>query len=167
MDYQVVYDFSQQSYAWWWLAIPLFLVLGFIVILQRQREMRLPLPARSIGALAAGLGLVFSLCFGLLAFGGSFANYWQNQQVLQQGRAKVVEGVVEDFSPQPRGDNGVESFTVNGVKFDYSVAEITAGFNNSSTHGGPIDRNGLQVRIHYTTDASTGRNTILKLELKP
>jgi hypothetical protein len=37
---------------------------------------------------------------------------------------------------------------VHGVRFQYSDYVITAGFNNTSSHGGPI-REGLPVRIWY------------------
>ncbi|GAC1417844.1 MAG: hypothetical protein NVSMB69_18760 [Novosphingobium sp.] len=40
----------------------------------------------------------------------------------------------------------MEHFDVAGVTFSYSDYVITAGFNNSASHGGPI-REALPVRI--------------------
>jgi hypothetical protein len=42
--------------------------------------------------------------------------------------------------------------------FCYSDYEVTAGFNNSASHGGPI-REGLPVRVSYIG------NTIVRLEV--
>jgi len=41
-----------------------------------------------------------------------------------------------------------ESFVVAGKRFQYSDFEATSAFNNSKSHGGPID-DGLQVRLWY------------------
>jgi hypothetical protein len=58
----------------------------------------------------------------------------------------------------PKSGHKMESFTVNGVKFEYSDFVVTPGFNNATSHGGPI-REGLPVRISHID------NTILKLEV--
>jgi len=52
----------------------------------------------------------------------------------------------------------MESFTVGGRRFSYSDYEVTAGFNNTASHGGPI-RAGLHVRVTYWG------NLILRLEV--
>jgi hypothetical protein len=52
----------------------------------------------------------------------------------------------------------MESFCVSGVCFRYSDYVVTAGFNQTSSHGGPI-RDGLPVRVTYIG------NTIVKLEV--
>jgi hypothetical protein len=59
-----------------------------------------------------------------------------------------VAGVVEDFHPAPWEGHSMESFTVAGVRFEYSDYVVSAGFNNTASHGGPI-RQGLPVRICY------------------
>ena len=46
----------------------------------------------------------------------------------------------------PHQGHSLESFEVNGHRFAYSDYIVTAGFNNTQSHGGPI-REGLQVRI--------------------
>jgi hypothetical protein len=73
-----------------------------------------------------------------------------------------VEGIVDSFHPMPYGGHDTERFTVDGVHFSYSDYIIDAGFNRTSSHGGPI-RAGLRVRIHYSGDSSRAR--ILKLEV--
>ena len=63
----------------------------------------------------------------------------------------------------PYEGHATEHFVVNGVRFEYSDFEVTSGFNNTSSHGGPV-RQGLYVRIHYIERNS--KNVILKLEIK-
>ena len=59
---------------------------------------------------------------------------------------QFLEGRVDHFHPMPYAGHDEETFDVNGVKFWYSDYIITAGFNNTASHGGPI-RQGLPVRI--------------------
>jgi hypothetical protein len=59
----------------------------------------------------------------------------------------------------------LESFTVNGVRFEYSEYATTPGFHHTSLYGGPM-KAGLQVRIHYTDlFGETVHPTILRLEI--
>jgi len=59
----------------------------------------------------------------------------------------------------PYSGHAMESFTVSGVPFSYSDYIPKAGFNQTSSHGGPIHE-GLPVRIWYVG------NEIVKLEIK-
>lgn len=78
------------------------------------------------------------------------------------GRFRVVEGLVENFHPMPAAGHDTERFTVAGEGIAYSDYEITGGFNNTASHGGPL-RAGLPVRITFVQDSS--RNVIFKLEV--
>jgi hypothetical protein len=80
-------------------------------------------------------------------------------QALRSGSYSVVQGEVENFTPMPIEGHADEQFDVGGVHFAYSDFEVTAGFNNSASHGGPI-RPGLPVRIAYRG------NEILRLQVK-
>lgn len=51
---------------------------------------------------------------------------------------------------------------VSGVHFAYSDFVVTAGFNQTSSHGGPIHE-GLLLRIAYTGSADDA--TIVKLDI--
>ena len=169
MEYQTVYDVTQQGYNWWWLLIPAF-ILAVAIAAWKAREkfgpqLNLPNYAKVIGSFAFGLILLLTLCITTLGFTVSYTGYVNAKQILQTGKAQLVEGRVENFAPQPASDNGVESFTVSSVKFQYSIATILHGFNKSSTHGGPINRDGIQVRVHYYYDQSENSNVILQLEV--
>ena len=52
----------------------------------------------------------------------------------------------------------MERFCVSGTCFEYSDYVVTGGFNNTSSHGGPI-RAGLPVRVSHVGDR------IVKLEI--
>ena len=64
----------------------------------------------------------------------------------------------------PDGGHKMETFSVDGVKFEYSDYLITKGFHQTSQRGGPITGNGQKVRISYTTIDNL--NIILKIETK-
>jgi hypothetical protein len=78
----------------------------------------------------------------------TYLKYRSLSRALQDGRAAVVEGPVEQFVPMPYTGHSMERFSVAGIRFAYSDYVITGGFNNTSSHGGPI-RLGRFVRITY------------------
>ena len=170
MEYQVVFDASQKGFDWFWtLLVPAFGALLVFGIFQQRGNTTESTGFR--GAMkGARLGLLvvvmfFFLCIGAVAFTTSFADYLQAQGRLRSGDLQVVEGLTSDYKPAPPNDKGVESFTVNGVPFEYSYWSVTPGYNRTSNHGGPINRDGLPVRLHYYTDTGLGDNIILKLEV--
>jgi hypothetical protein len=59
----------------------------------------------------------------------------------------------------PAGGHDDESFDVNGRHFHYSDYEVSAGFHNTSSHGGPLYE-GAYVRIWCLG------NDIARLELR-
>ena len=71
------------------------------------------------------------------------------QEALRNGDSKIVEGPVEQFHPMPYHGHSLESFTVSGVRFEYSdFDDSKPGFNHTESHGGPIHA-GMRVRIHH------------------
>jgi hypothetical protein len=101
----------------------------------------------------------FAIVWTLISFASTFADYRGAVSALQDNRARVVEGAVTEFKPIPYTGKGMESFVVQGVRFKYSNYDVTAGFNTTTAHGGPI-REGLPVKIWY----SDGK--ILRLDVK-
>ena len=65
--------------------------------------------------------------------------------------------------PMPYGGHDYESFTINNIKFRYSDFNNWGGFNKTSSHGGPINKNGQYIRISYFKDDN--ENIICKLEI--
>ena len=104
------------------------------------------------------LFLAFAAFWTATASGGLGAECHRCVRGLTPATTRVVEGPVRDFRPMPYTGHQHERFTVDGARFAYSDFEVTCGFNNTASHGGPI-RNGLPVRIHHDG------NLILKLEV--
>jgi len=106
-------------------------------------------------ALAIGLLLIAVAMFGFKTDQDSLL------EAARLGNVRVVEGVVENFHPMPYAGHDTERFSVAGHRFEYSDYLKTSGFNQTSSHGGPI-REGLPVRITYVPGQ---RNVIIKLEV--
>lgn len=101
----------------------------------------------------------FAIFWTVTSFAATFGDYRRAVSAMQNNRAEVVEGVVTQFKPMPYTGHAMESFLVQGVKFEYSDYIITAGFNTTTSHGGPI-REGLPVKIWHLG------GEILRLEIK-
>ena len=77
----------------------------------------------------------------------------------QAGQYSLVEGTVRDFHPMPYEGHEEECFTVETNRFCYSDYEVTPGFHNTASHGGPM-RSGIHVRIAHLGP------TILRLQIR-
>jgi hypothetical protein len=105
--------------------------------------------------------LGFALLWTAISFSATYSQHLRHKALAQDNRCRTVEGPVERFVPMPYAGHGVESFSVGGVSFRYSDFIITDGFNNTSSHGGPVSGDSY-VRICY--DPSDG--IILHLEIR-
>lgn len=90
----------------------------------------------------------FAVLWTTTAFISTGSEYFECRSVIKNGTYEEVEGIVEYFDPMPYEGHKDESFIVNGVPFSYSDYGPSAGFNNTKSHGGPIDE-GKYVRIRY------------------
>lgn len=152
VSYKTVFDVTQSGYRQWWfpaaglifivvgLALPFLIRIGFFRRPAAWMESWFP-------AVFVGFAVLWTL--GSLAL--TATDYLGLAADLRHGRCEVVEGVVEQFDPMPYEGHKDESFVVGGHRFHYSDYEVSAGFNQSASHGGPI-REGLPVRIHYRGD---------------
>ncbi|MDB4582934.1 hypothetical protein N9164_07270 [Draconibacterium sp.] len=92
------------------------------------------------------------------------SNEQRLKETIETKSYKVINGQIEDFSHRTESGHVFESFKVQGVMFEYSDYIINEGFHQTSKNGGPIKKNGQQVRISYITKEN--ENLILKLEIK-
>jgi hypothetical protein len=102
--------------------------------------------------------IVFGLVWSLAVLAATLSDYIALRQAVASGQVTITEGVVTDFRPLPYSGHANESFVVGGKRFSYSDYSATAGFNNTRSHGGPIE-SGIYVRITHRG------NTILRLEI--
>jgi hypothetical protein len=105
--------------------------------------------------------LGFAILWTVIAFSGTYFAHRRHQALVRENKCIVVEGPVENFVPMPFSGHAVESFSVSGVQFKYSDYAVTDGFNNTLSHGGPINKESY-VRICY----DPGGNQILRLEIR-
>ena len=154
MDYQVVFDITSAGYKSW--PFPafglIFIAAGVVLVLNRKA-----LPGWWRGSPRASNAfafffLGFSILWTAIAFGATYSNYRSLVSAIETGSVKVAEGIVTNFKPMPVTGHAMEHFCVQGACFEYSDFVVTAGFNNTSSHGGPI-REGLPVRVTYVGNA--------------
>jgi hypothetical protein len=160
MQYQVVFDAAKVGYKSW--PFPafglIFVVVGALLVATRKH-----LPGRwknhpRASSAFAYFFFGFAVLWTLVAFVGTYRDYSSLVSAKNAGDVQIVEGRVTNFRPMPVTGHSMEKFTVGTNSFEYSDYVVTAGFNNTSSHGGPI-REGLPVRITFVG------NTIIKLEV--
>lgn len=141
------------------LALVLLRNTGLLQALYRSRLMSV----QAFAFLFLGISLVVTL--GLI--GGRLTAWYTVQTAIDRGQSQEVEGMVENFHPMPYEGHDYEHFTVGDVLFNYSDYVDTGGFNQSSSHGGPL-KPGLMLRIHYIigTVGDSSSPIIVKLEEK-
>jgi hypothetical protein len=103
----------------------------------------------------------FAILWTAISFFATYSTHLRHKALAKENRCRTVEGPVEHFMPMPYTGHATESFSVEGVSFRYSDYIVTDGFNNTASHGGPIN-SGSYVRICF--DASDG--AILRLEIQ-
>ena len=165
-SFHLVFDASQKGPDLWFPAFGLiFVVIGVGLLAGRSVPRIARVLPRAPGVFARVFPvffLGFAVLWTTLSTVGVLVSWYSTQTQIRNG-APVVEGAVANFHPMPAAGHEDEHFTVQGVYFAYSDYSVTSGFNNTSSHGGPM-REGLYVRIHYTRSV-TGE-TITKLEVR-
>jgi hypothetical protein len=154
-QYRVVFDLSQKGFQWWFPAFGLiFVVVGGVIIWLGKRN-DWSRSRRFVGYFMVG----FACLWSGLTFSTTFGEYLHLRSAFRRSQFSVVEGRVTSFRPMPYEGHKDECFSVQSQTFCYSDYSVTAGFNNSASHGGPI-REGLPVRVSYVGSA------IVRLEVR-
>lgn len=157
MSYHVVFDVADAGYKSWSFpahGLVMIIVGAFLVAARKNLPGEWWKNRPRASAAFAFFFLGFAVLWTSVSFIATYRDFAKASTAQKEGRARVVEGLVTDFKSMPKR----ESFCVQSQCFQYSDYIITAGFNNMSSHGGPI-KAGLPVRITYSG------NTILKLEV--
>jgi hypothetical protein len=155
--FQTVFDLRQAGYGSG-ITVPFglaFAVAAFVIRgLPVSPKQKNPQRARRLKNVLAVCMVVWASVIVL----APWLEYRDARSALEQGRYTVVEGRVDNFVPMPWSGHAQETFSVAGSHFAYSDYELSAGFNHTSSHGGPI-RAGRWVRISHIG------NTILKIDM--
>jgi hypothetical protein len=144
--YRVVFDITKDArlddISGGWFTAAMLLAAGIVLFAVRHKLpaiLRLWFP-------------VLVVAFGIVGIVGLlFRNVPQRSELAaayRAGKCQVIEGIVTQFHPMPVTGHGVETFVISGKRFRYSDFIHRAGFNQTSSHGGPIHE-GTRVRIYY------------------
>ena len=150
-----VFEITQKPFQWWFSAVGLAGIPIGVILIQIAKKW----PSQRRAKVTGYAMLVFGTLWSAVAFSGTYFQYRKCVRAYQTRSYEVVEGNVENFHPMPFEGHQDECFSVQSKRFCYSDYEIQAGFNRSSSHGGPI-RQGLPVRIAYYS------GQILRLEIR-
>jgi hypothetical protein len=160
VNYRTVFDIADAGYkSWTFPAFGLIFVgIGVVLVVVRKH---LPGWWGKHPRASAAFSLYF-LGFAVLWTTANFLFTYRDYSSLisaeRSGRVQVAEGRVSDFKPMPVTGHAMEHFCVGSKCFEYSDSVITGGFNNTSSHGGPIKQD-LPVRVTFVG------NEIVKLEV--
>ena len=143
-QYRVAFDLYQKGYEWSFPAFGLIFVAIGAVLVWLGRAMNWQRSGRFIGYFMIG----FACLWSGLTFSTTFREYTALRSAYRRSQFSVVEGRVTNFRPMLYQGHQLECFSVQTQTFCYSDYVVTAGFNNSASHGGPI-REGLPVRVSY------------------
>jgi len=156
-DYRVAFDLVSVGYRAWWFPLSGLIFIGIgsgILLVPRLLGIRPSTYTKAIAVFIVG----FATLWTCVSFIGTYGEYRRLVHAYHAGTYEVLEGVVEGFEPMPFTGHQDESFTLKGVKFRYSDYQVMAGFNNTTSHGGPI-REGRRIRLWHVG------NAIIRLEV--
>jgi len=148
MDLRTAYEVSILNMDWIIFVFIAVTVIISIIFWTRRKRKTFFILWYCLWMILAGVGIV-----------GSIYRHYSHIQWLHNGYCNVVEGNVENFNPMQYEGHKFESFTVQGIRFEYSDYKVNGGFNRTNSHGGPIYE-GRWVQIYYKN------GTILKLVVK-
>jgi hypothetical protein len=160
MHYRTVFDIATAGYKSW--SFPafglIFVAIGALIVANRRNLPGAWSKRPKSSSAFSFFFLGFAILWTVTSFMSTYAEYRSLTQADTKHESRVVEGTVTEFKPMPVTGHAMEKFCVSDTCFEYSDYIVTGGFNNTSSHGGPI-RAGLQVRVTYVD------NTIVRLEV--
>lgn len=164
MNWTIVYDFGNESLRTGWMLIPIsFVLIGYGLAFFNIKSNK---SKNKKGTYNTTFGVIFgtfALLFGAVTIPYNLSTYYETKNTYKLKKYTVIEGVVENFIPMPFTGHQYEKFTLNKVNFNYSdFDESYYGFNNTKSHGGPIDAS-KNIRLSYF--AKNDKNIILKIEV--
>ncbi len=166
-NFTKVFDVLDSGFKNWWFPVfgLIFVVVGLVIFFEPKVVSKTGISHLNFQSKWQTFFRYFFLGFAILwtsiAFYSTCSSHRRRKTLVEEGACLIVEGPVENFVPMPYAGHADESFSVSGIQFRYSDYEVADGFNNTSSHGGPISKDSF-VRICY--DPSD--NQILRLEVR-
>lgn len=139
--YETIFDLMAQPYQPPWAIV----IIGAALSVLTLRDWLRPRPAWF-------KSLTLLIPTGVLVLVGlHWFEYWSLKRAVEDGNARTVEGVVEDYITDPPTRNYPETFVVAGERFALSASTISAAYHRTSSSGGP-NLEGRCARISYVLD---------------
>lgn len=151
IDYRVAFDILEAGYRQWWFpALGVAFIIFGLLFLRYRKWMTLGAISRyaSLPRWFGRIWIGFACVWTVFSFAMTLFDYVSLRNAMVRNEVELVEGVVTNFIPMPESGHAEESFKVAGKRFSYSDFSVNAGFNNTKSHGGPIDE-GVNVRIWH------------------
>ncbi len=169
MEYTTIYEFTPRaSNLFHLIGLLLFVLIGFgFAIYTKRSDKKFSIMRQFkifFGYILGGVPLIMLIVM-LIKIPEIVSSERELNEIIENENYLIVQGEIENFSQRPESGHVFESFTVKGVKFEYSDYIAYRGFHQTSRNNGPIKQNGQQVRISYIEGDS--ENWIMKLEIKP
>ena len=156
-DYEVYFDIVSTPYNPPW---PV-LVVGILFSLAAASMAMTTRHGRAIRVLVA-----IAACLGVALTAFSVFTHWNEYRALRFAAShdtyRTLESRVRDFRRDPTSGDGSQTFSVSGQRFLMNSSDITAGYNQTVSQGGP-DLTDKCVRVSFITSERTRRALILWL----
>ena len=167
MEYITIYEYTATGNKLLYLIpLVLFILFGFGLVYYVKKYFKTYSIFRQIllyfGYILLGFSLIFAVVT-LIKLPSMISKEKELQELVKNENYKIVEGLTKNFKSSEEGAGHFESFSVKGIEFRYSDHINIQGFHKTAGNGGPINKNGLQVKIGYTK--IDNKNVILKLEI--
>jgi hypothetical protein len=153
-DFVTVYQVSKEWADWPFAFVGAIPIVVGVAVIFGKRTFKWRQPHWLMPIFFCGFGILWLCTAGVSVLRDDSRAF----NAFKKGDYQLVEGYVEDFYPMPYEGHQSECFSVQEKRFCYSDYQVTPGFHNAASHGGPI-RSGLLVRIAYSGD------TILRLDI--
>ncbi len=167
MDYVTIYQYTfPGTKLIHFIPLTLFAIVGFsIAFLVKKTFKNYSLQRQLMMFLGYSVGIITSIGIILFLFHvPSILKYEKDLKInIRTNNYLFVEGKVENYNLVGDYFNNTESFTINGVKFEFSDNIPIDGFHKTAFSHGPINRNGIHLKVYYLR--LNGENAIMKLEI--
>ena len=168
-EYKTIFEFAVPKVSSLYNLIILFIIIvigfGFAFLTKRtnkkyslQRQLKI-----FFGYMLGGIAALM-LIVSLIRLPEILSYQRELKETIETENYLIAVGEIENFVDRAESGHIFESFTVNGVFFEYSDYIVINGFHQTSRNNGPIKRNGQEVRISYMK--KDNENIIMKIELK-
>lgn len=123
----------------------IFLVLGLVSLRLRKNKYLFNKKMALIFGLLMGFASILSSIFFV---GRTISNYENIIQPYEQEESIKIEGYVENLVLYKSIGSGTDEFEINGVTFIIGN-DLYSGLQKTAVEGGPINQEGMYLRIEY------------------